>query len=64
MSQTPSLCLRLLLALAGAMLLLGAMSVSARAESYGEVGHPFGKPGTGPGQFQLPAEKSKYMPLG
>jgi hypothetical protein len=64
MSQTPSLRRRLLPAFAGAMLLLGAMTAAARAESYGELGHPFGKPGTGPGQFQLPAEKSKYMPLG
>ena len=50
MSRTPSLRLRLLLALAGVMLLLGAMGAAARAESYGELGH-FGKgAGTGPGQ--------------
>jgi hypothetical protein len=42
MSRTPSLHRRLLVALAGAMLLLGAMSAAARAEGYGELGH-FGK---------------------
>ena len=48
MSRTPSLRRRLLVALAGAALLLGAMGAVARGESYGELGH-FGKAGTGPG---------------
>jgi hypothetical protein len=39
MSRTPSLRRRLLVAFAGAMLLLGAMGAAARAESYGEPGH-------------------------
>jgi hypothetical protein len=38
MSGTPSLRRRLLVAFAGAMLLLGAMSVSARAEAMGNWG--------------------------
>jgi len=46
--HAPSLRRRLLVALAGAMLLLGATSAAARAESYGELGH-FGEAGTGPG---------------
>jgi len=45
--HTPSLRRRLLLALAGAMLLLGATGAVARAESYGELAH-FGAAGTGP----------------
>jgi len=48
MSRAPSLRRRLLVAFAGAMLLLGAMSAAARTESYGELGH-FGEAGTGPG---------------
>jgi hypothetical protein len=44
MSRTPSLRRRLLVAFAGAMLLLGlgATDAVARGESYGELGH-FGK---------------------
>ena len=49
MSRTPSLRRRLLGALAGAMLLLGAMGAAARAESYGELGHFGGEAGIGPG---------------
>ena len=60
MSHTPSLRRCLLLALAGAVLLLGAISAAARAESYGEVGQPFGGPGTGNGKFQLPREIHGY----
>ena len=56
MSHTPSLRRRLLVAFAGAMLLLGAMGAAARAESYGELGQPFGGPGTGNGKFQFPPE--------
>jgi hypothetical protein len=40
--HTPSLRRRLLPALAGAMLLLGATGAAARAEPYGELAH-FGK---------------------
>ena len=63
MSRTPSLRLRLLVALAGAILLLGAMSAAARAESYGELGH-FGKAGVGQGQFQIPSEKVEVHAFG
>jgi hypothetical protein len=64
MSRTPSLRRRLLLALAGVALLLGAMSAAARAESYGELGH-FGKgAGIGPGQFRIPAEKVETHAFG
>ena len=63
MSRTPSLRRRLLVALAGAMLLLGAISAAARAESYGELGH-FGGAGTGPGQFQIPSEKVETHAFG
>jgi hypothetical protein len=42
-SHTPSLRRRLLVALAGAMLLFGAMGAAARAESYGELGHCAGE---------------------
>jgi hypothetical protein len=60
MSRTPSHRRRLLVALAGVALLLGAISAAAaRAESYGELGH-FGKAGTGPGQFQIPPETHAY----
>ena len=60
----PSLRRRLLVALAGAMLLLGAISAAvARAESYGELGH-FGGAGTGPGQFQIPSEKVETHAFG
>jgi hypothetical protein len=59
MPRTPSLRRRLLVALAGAMLLLGAMSVSARAEGYGELEH-FGEAGIRHGQFQLPSEVHAY----
>ena len=45
------------------MLLLGAISAAARAESYGEVGH-FGAAGTGPGQFQIPLEKVEVHAFG
>jgi hypothetical protein len=64
MSHAPSLRRRLLLALAGAALLLGAMSAAAHAEPYGELGH-FGKgAGTGPGQFQIPSEKVETHAFG
>ena len=63
MSRTPSLRLRLLVALAGAILLLGAMSAAARAESYGELGH-FGEAGTGNGRFQIPYETSEIHAFG
>ncbi len=65
MVHTPSLRRRLLLALAGAaLLLLGATSAAARAESYGELGH-FGKgAGTGPGQFHIPTEKGETHAFG
>jgi hypothetical protein len=53
MSRTPSLRRRLLVAFAGAMLLLGAISAAARAESYGELGHFGGEAGTGNGQFEI-----------
>jgi hypothetical protein len=54
LSRTPSLRRCLLVAFAGAMLLLGAISAAARGESYGELGH-FGKgAGIAPGQFQIP----------
>jgi hypothetical protein len=63
-SHTPSLRRRLLVAFAGAMLLLGAISAAvARAESYGELGH-FGGAGTGPGQFQIPSEKVETHAFG
>ena len=64
MVHTPSLRRRLLLALAGVALLLGATSAAARAESYGELGH-FGKgAGAGPGQFQIPSEKGEVHAFG
>jgi len=61
--HAPSLRRRLLVALAGAMLLLGATSAAARAESYGELGH-FGGAGTGNGQFQIPSEKVETHAFG
>jgi hypothetical protein len=65
MSHTPSLRLRLLLlALAGVMLLLGAMGAAAHAESYGELGHFGGEAGIGPGQFQIPFEKGETHAFG
>jgi hypothetical protein len=60
MSQTPSLRRRLLPVLAGAMLLLGATSAAARAESYGELGHFGGVAGTGNGEFQAQPETHDY----
>ena len=64
MSRTPSLRRRLLVAFAGAMLLLGAMGGVARGESYGELGH-FGKgAGIDPGQFRIPAEKVEVHAFG
>jgi hypothetical protein len=53
MSRTPSLRRRLLVAFAGAMLLLGAVSAVARAEGYGELGHFGLGAGTGNGQFEI-----------
>jgi hypothetical protein len=52
MSDLKSILLRpLLAALAGALLTTAATGAIAHADSYGEIGHPFGERGTGPGQF-------------
>ncbi|HXB65506.1 MAG TPA: hypothetical protein VNV42_11600 [Solirubrobacteraceae bacterium] len=42
----------LLALLAGVLLMTTATATVARADSYGEIGHPFGERGTGPGQFK------------
>jgi len=54
-----------LVALAGAMLLLGlgVTGAAARGEGYGELGH-FGSAGVGPGQFQIPSEKVETHAFG
>jgi hypothetical protein len=59
MSQPRSFDRRLLLVLAAlAAIMSGAITASARAQSYGELGTPFGKAGKGAGAFSLPPGSS------
>jgi hypothetical protein len=51
MSERVGVLRGLLALVAGALLMAGATAAVAEADNYGEIGHPFGERGTGPGQF-------------
>lgn len=51
MSDRKNVLRRLLAVFAAAVLTAGATSAVAQADNYGEIGHPFGERGAGPGQF-------------
>jgi hypothetical protein len=51
MSDRKNVLRRLLSVFAAAVLMAAATGAVAQADNYGEIGHPFGERGTGPGQF-------------